>query len=217
METNRSNLRFWLVLAFLLAGGGFVHWWQRAGEASVTRHNLRELPAHIGVWQQSGPDERFDQETEKVLRADDYVSRRYAGPEGTVSLYVGYYASQRNGATYHSPLNCLPGAGWVMDGQQLVTIQPVDGRPAFTANRYIISNGDHRELLLYWYEGRGRAVASEYWGKIYTVLDSISRRRSDGAMVRVMLPLRDSETEATRVAAQFAAELTPTLPDFIPR
>ena len=216
MNTSHSNLRFWAVLVFLLAGGGFVHWWQRAGEAAVTRRALREFPASVGEWRQTGADERFDAETEKVLRADDYLSRRYAGPEGPASLYVGYYASQRNGATYHSPLNCLPGAGWVMEGQQLVTIQPVDGSPAFTANRFIISNGGRRELLLYWYEGRGRAVASEYWGKIYTVLDSITRRRSDVAMVRVMLPLRESEAEATQSAIHFAANATPYLGDFIP-
>jgi EpsI family protein len=227
MNKSNANLRFWLLLAVLLAGGVFVHWWQRAGEASVKRSALRDLPSAIGNWRRVGPDERFDAETEKVLRADDYVSRRYAAPDGTViSLYAGYYASQRNGATYHSPLNCLPGAGWVMDGHQLVTIQPADGSPAFTANRYVISNGSHRELLLYWYEGRGRSVASEYWGKFFTVWDSVTRRRSDGAMVRVMLPLRNTDSAKTggqaapeqelTAALQFAGELAPHLSGHIP-
>ena len=216
MNVTASNQRFWLLLAVLLAGGGFIHWWQRTGEAAVSRRSLREFPAALEAWQQNGNDQRFDAATEKVLRADDYISRRYVGPEGTaISLYVGYYATQRNGATYHSPLNCLPGAGWVMDEHQLVTIQPANG-PAFAANRYIIANGEHRELLLYWYAGRGRAVASEYWGKIYTVWDSIALRRSDGAMVRVMLPMGDDAEKATRAAVSFAALASPQLAEFVP-
>ncbi|HEV7844333.1 MAG TPA: EpsI family protein, partial [Pyrinomonadaceae bacterium] len=86
------------------------------------------------------------------------------------------------------------------------------------ANRYIIEHGSDRQLLVYWYQGRGRAVASEYWGKIYTVLDSISRRRSDGAMVRVMVPLSrgQSEQSALDAAINLAAEITPVLSGFVP-
>jgi len=132
-----------------------------------------------------------------------------------LNFYVGYYASQREGATYHSPLNCLPGAGWVMSDPDRVTISP-KGRPAFVANKYIIQNGDHKEVLLYWYQGRGRAVASEYWGKIYTVVDSVRLRRSDGAMVRVTVPIRGSEADAERSATDLAVAATRPLPEFVP-
>ena len=57
------------------------------------------------------------------------------------SLYVGYYATQRNGATYHSPLNCLPGSGWVMSDAGRITISP-DAAASFEANRYVIQNGN---------------------------------------------------------------------------
>jgi EpsI family protein len=89
-------------------------------------------------------------------------------------------------------------------------------RPAFVANRYVIQNGDRKELLIYWYQGRGRSVASEYWGKIYTVIDSVRLRRSDGAMVRVMVPVGGSESEAIAAATDLAASTSTVLPDFIP-
>ena len=71
-------------------------------------------------------------------------------------------------------------------------------------------------LMLYWYQGRGRAVASEYVDKVYTVFDSIRLRRSDGAMVRVLVPFRGSEREAAETAAQFAALVAPNLPAYVP-
>ena len=214
---NTNAKRFWLLFIALLVGGGIINAWERAGEARVSRRPLKEFPARFGSWTQIGGDLRFDEETEKVLRADDYVSRNYMRSDGrSASFYVGYYASQRTGATYHSPLNCLPGSGWVMSYGDRITITPGDGRPSFEANRFVVQNGADRALMVYWYEGRGRAVASEYWGKIYTVLDSVRRRRSDGAMVRIMVPIGNSRDEAEKAAVEIASQTAPQLPAFVP-
>jgi EpsI family protein len=186
------------------------------GEAPVERKQLKDFPKQIGAWEQTGGDEQFNQETLAVLRASDYLLRNYRGADGrVVNFYVGYYASQREGATYHSPLNCLPGSGWVMSEPGKITITP-KGRAPFVANRYLIQNGDHKELLVYWYQGRGRAVASEYWGKIYTVVDSVRLRRSDGAMVRITTSVESSEPAALQAAADLAANSSSILPEFIP-
>jgi len=216
MMKNKS-WKFWGLLAFLLIGGVITNVWERAGEAHVERRALNAFPAEIGAWRQQGIDSRFDAQTESVLRADDYLMRDYARPDGAqANFYVGYYASQRSGATYHSPLNCLPGSGWTLNEPALVSITPAGGGADIEANRYIMQNGNSRHLLIYWYQGRGRAVASEYWGKIYTVLDSVSRRRSDGAMVRVLVPITKSEDEALKTGVELAAQLAPHLPDFVP-
>ena len=213
----KDSTRFALLLGLLLLGGVVVNVWEWVGEAKVARRSLAEMPSKVGPWRQTGPDERFDEQTEGVLRADDYLSRVYTGPDGrSASFYVGYYASQRTGATYHSPLNCLPGSGWEMNEAARVSIQPADGSPAFEANRYIVENGQERQLLVYWYQGRGRKVASEYWGKFYTVVDSIRLRRSDGAMVRVMMPVGRDEGATLKSATDLAAQIAPVLPEFVP-
>jgi EpsI family protein len=223
MKTNttdlksRSSWRFLALLCALLVSGIVINVWNRVGEAHVDRRALREFPAQLGAWRQVGPDERFDKQTESVLRADDYVARTYALPDNRIAgFYVGYYATQRNGASYHSPLNCLPGSGWVMNDPATIKITPANGAPAFEANRYIIQNGESRQLLIYWYQGRGRAVPSEYWAKIYTVLDSARRRRSDGAMVRVMMPIGASEEETLRAASDLAAQSMSAMSDYVP-
>jgi EpsI family protein len=212
------SFRFWAMFVLLVVGGALVNWWERAGEAHVERHALAEFPVQLGAWQQRGADTKFTQDVEQILRADDYLLRDYATPDGrSANFYVGYYFTQRNGATYHSPLNCLPGAGWTMRDPALIRITPAGGGTPFEANRYIIENGNDRQLLVYWYQGRGRAVASEYWGKVYTVLDSVKLRRSDGAMVRVIVPFRgNDEAAALRTAEDLAAQAAPRLPEFVP-
>ncbi|MBA3320781.1 MAG: EpsI family protein [Pyrinomonadaceae bacterium] len=216
MKTQKK-WQFWVLFAFLVTGGAVVKGWERVGEAHVERQSLSNFPTQLGAWQQLGLDTRFDAATESVLGADDYLSRNYSTADGKgANFYVGYYASQRGGASYHSPLNCLPGAGWTMNDPAVIQITPAGGGAPFEANRYIIQNGDARQLLIYWYQGRGRMVASEYWGKIYTVMDSVSRRRSDGAMVRVIVPFVGSEDEALQRGTELAALAAPQLPGFIP-
>lgn len=216
MKIRNNTIRFWVLFVTLLLGGGIIHLWERAGEAKVSRRALKEFPSQLGSWRQIGGDTRFDDETEKILRADDYLSRNFESNGRQASFYVGYYATQRNGATYHSPLNCLPGSGWTMSEGRRIAVTPQDGGPAFEANRFVVQNGKDRALMVYWYQGRGRTTASEYWGKIYTILDSVRSRRSDGAMVRVMVPLGNSEEDAQKAALDLASSAASELPAFVP-
>jgi EpsI family protein len=216
MKTPNNTIRFWALLTALLLGGGVINVWERAGEARVSRQPLKDFPVQLGTWHQTGSDLRFDAETEKTLRADDYLSRNFVSGGRMASFYVGYYATQRNGATYHSPLNCLPGSGWVMSDAARITIVPAGGGAPFEANRFVVANGKDRALMVYWYQGRGRATSSEYWGKIYTVLDSVRRRRSDGAMVRVMVPVGNSQEEAQKSAVEIASLAAANLTDYVP-
>lgn len=217
MTKTGKNFRFWLLIGLLLGGGILINWFEQRGEAGIGRRPLSELPAKLGRWQQRGAEIRFDEQTESILRTTDYTMRDYVLPETgrTANIYVGYYASQRTGATYHSPRNCLPGAGWEMRDPRTVMIATPSGK-TFAANHYIIENDRYKEVLIYWYQGRGRVVASEYSDKVYTVLDSMLRRRSDGALVRVMTGVGDSESEATRAAVDLAARLADNLNSYVP-
>lgn len=211
-----STLRFAILLVAILAVGVFVNAWAFLGEAHVDRKPLKDFPEKLGQWQKAKPDQIIDQPTMQVLRASDYLLRDFRAPDGrTANFYVGYYATQRDGASYHSPLNCLPGSGWQLSNPDHVVISRPDGS-SFTANKYVIQNGNYKNLMIYWYQGRGRAVASEYWGKVYTVIDSVRLRRSDGAMVRVTVPLGDSEAAALASAKDLSAKAALALSDFVP-
>ena len=211
-----SSLRFGVLLVLILVAGGLVNAWSYLGEAHVDRKELKNFPESIGAWQKTGNDQIFDEAYLKVLRASDYLSRDFRKSDGQLAnLYVGYYATQRSGATYHSPLNCLPGSGWTLSEPGKASIALSDGT-SFVANKYVIETGNFRSMMIYWYQGRGRNVASEYWGKFYTVFDSVRLRRSDGALVRVTVPIGNSEAEAEKTAIEFAATASQVLPEYVP-
>jgi EpsI family protein len=133
-------------------------------------------------------------------------------------LLVSYYASQTNGSGMHSPEVCIPAGGWEVSrwGQYNVTLaNSTFGQ--LKVNRAIIQKGQSKQLVYYWFEQRGRHVTSDYWAKAYTVWDSISRGRSDGALVRVVTPI---ESEAVDVADkrlnQFLNFAVEELPRFVP-
>jgi len=213
---SKPSVRFAILFIAIVAVGVVVNTWAYLGEARVDRKQLKDFPQQVGDWRRAKPDQILDDATMAVLRASDYVLRDYRRPDGQVAnFYVGYYASQREGASYHSPLNCLPGTGWTLSEPGKVMIPLPDGSQ-FAANKYVIANGEHRSLMLYWYQGRGRRVASEYWGKVYTVIDSVRLRRSDGAMVRVTVPLGDSEDVALKSALDLSTRAVAALPEFVP-
>lgn len=211
-----SSVRFAVLLVAIVAAGVLVNAWAYLGEAHVDRQPLRNFPGQLGQWSQAKPDQIIDEPTMKVLRASDYLLRDYKRPDGQqANFYVGYYATQRDGASYHSPLNCLPGSGWTLSEPDKVMIALPSGQ-TFSANKYVIQNGEYKSLMIYWYQGRGRAIASEYWGKVFTVIDSVRLRRSDGAMVRVTVPLGDSEAVALESAKDLSAKAAAALPEFVP-
>ncbi len=212
---QRSTLKAATLLASLLLCGVFVNWFQYRGETAVERRQLKEMPGRLGTWEQRNDDIRFDPDTESVLKASDYVMRDYYGPGKRINLYIGYYASQRTGATYHSPLSCLPGTGWELTDPELMDISTPGGN-SFSVNRYIVKQGEHSEYLLYWYQGRGRTFASEYEDKLYTSLDSVTRRRSDGGMVRIMTPIGKDPQRSLSAAVELAAHVAENINEFVP-
>lgn len=194
-------------------------------EPTPIRQPLAELPLVIGPWKGRLQPE-FDPKIVKVLGVDDYTTRSYVGAEGRpVGLYVGYHSSQREGDTIHSPLNCLPGAGWipVQQGRTVLSVAPNpsagDSRQ-IEVNRVVIEKGLDRQLVLYWYQSHSRVVASEYWGKVYTVVDAIRLNRTDAALLRVLTPISSRDPGAVQAAedaaASFVRALFPLLGHHLP-
>lgn len=214
--------RLLVISAVFLGSAGYVSY-KTHPEKVGTRIPLASLPLNIDRWQghEGAP---FAANVVKVLGADEYLNRVYlAQNEPYVSLYAGFYRSQRQGDTMHSPLNCLPGAGWQPVRQDRATMSVMDANGtarAITVNQFIIQKGLDRQMVLYWYQSHGRVIPSEYTSKIYLVYDAMRLNRTDGAMIRVITPIGGSEaTDESEAAARltaFVQRLFPQLSAVLP-
>lgn len=191
----------------------------RRSETPAARAPFSAFPMTLQSWRAT-VDPPLSDDILKVLGVDDYLSRIYYRPDGAaVGLYMGYYASQRQGDTIHSPLNCLPGAGWEPVDEGRLTISNVAGRD-LSVNRYIVQKGLDRQLVLYWYQSHGRVIADEYRSRLMLIHDAIRMNRTDGSLVRVIAPIRVGETDhgaaAQQLAESFVRVLFPNLPAYLP-
>src|SRR5579872_564038 len=172
---------------------------------------LSAFPMQISSW--SGTPLSLSADELAVLGPGEFLLRDYQGSanEPPVNLYIAYFPSQRTGDTIHSPKNCLPGAGWVPDQSAHMAVKTATG--SILINRYIVSKGSSRALVLYWYQAHGRVTPSEYWAKIFLVSDAIRMNRTDGALVRLVTPISPNQGEALaeRSALEFANQILPKL------
>lgn len=187
-------------------------------EAVPKRETFFEFPTRVETW--TGRRSALEQVYLDALKLDDYILADYLrGGRELVNLYVAWYDSQRAGNSAHSPRSCLPGGGWRMTQFDQIEVRGVQvaGKP-LRVNRVQIELGNRKQLVYYWFQQRGRVITNEYLVKWYLFVDSLTRQRTDGAMVRLVTPLELGETveQADRRLVEFASQAAPRLDRYIP-
>ena len=208
-----SQPRVFVTAALVL--GTALYLYGATGSLPVPSHRpLSELASQIGSFR--GVELPLTQRIVDAAGMDDYVNRRYSDGAGNwLDLYIGYYRSQRTGDLIHSPRNCLPAGGWEQKRTGYAKVDIPGGAP-LVVNDFLIVKGLERQVVLYWYQGRGRAVASEYESKLWMMSDALTRHRSDGALVRLAMHIPDNEAATRARAVKFVQDLYPRLNNFIP-
>ena len=208
-----NRRQFWISVLILI-GAIFCLRYLSHGEAIPLGRSLGELPLEVGDWK--GKEKGLSDRVIQILGVEDSVMRTYANDEGLyLWLYVGYYESQRQGDTIHSPKHCYPGSGWHPVENRIEEITLSSGA-RIKVNRYVIQKGLDKQVVLYWYQVLGRIVTSEYWAKFYLVMDAITKNRTDGSLVRVSAPVLHSVEETHNAAAEFVKQIFPHLKEVLP-
>lgn len=157
---------------------------QRAVELAAPIEGV--LPAVAGYRVE---DKKIPEEERRVAAMTNYVVRIYTRDSvPAFTTLVAYYDRQARGRAIHSPRNCLPGAGWEVLSGGTETINASAGR--YTVNRYLLKHGASTAVVYYWYQGRGRVVASEYAVKWNLLKDAALRGHTEEALVRIVVPVR---------------------------
>lgn len=188
-------------------------------EVQPNRQQFTDFPIKIGNWQ--GDEGMLEEFYLKSLKLDDYLIGNYTNSANTiVNFYVAYYASQQAGSAAHSPRSCIPGGGWKIDNVTEVEIPglKVNSEP-LRANRLMIRRGEAKKLVYYWFQQRGRVITNEWLVKWYLFLDSLTKHRTDGALVRLTVSIGDGERwlDGDKKLEAFATQVAPLLDDFIPK
>jgi len=209
---DKSNLlqnKYVRILSAVLLLQAALFYATSRGENVPAIRPLSDFPKELPGWRMI-KEGYVDDETQAVLKADDTLTRTYASPKFQLppNLFVAFFKTQRTGKAPHSPKNCLPGSGWEPSREDYLTIQIPGTGESIDVNRYVVAKGEQKSLSLYWYQSRGRVVASEYKAKFWTVADAIRYNRSDTALVRVIVPVQGTdEAGAERVAIEFVQSL----------
>lgn len=177
------------------------------------------FPRDIGSW--SGSMGALDPDIERVLGADDYITATFETPgeTGYVNLFVAYYDKLTEGQGIHSPEVCLPVGGWeVFSIEPYRVDMPGTVYGSFDVNRAVIQKGLSKQIVYYWFEQRGKRMTNDYLAKASVVYDSLTKGRTDGALVRFVTALGPKETEADADdrMQRFMAEALGYLPRFVP-
>lgn len=218
MDAMSMNARVALVVCLFAVTAFGLHGLDRSQAVPLERP-LSDFPTEISRWRAVG-NETLPENIVEVLGVDDYVSRRYVSPSGdSVHFYASYFETTYGGKGYHSPRNCMPGSGWDVASLEKVPLRIVGGSErSVEVSSMVMQKGADKELVLYWYQGRGRIMATEYSERIYRVIDSLFEGRTDGAFIRIIASADSGDiAESRRTALNFAAEVIPVLDGYLPK
>jgi EpsI family protein len=185
-------------------------WLQVAlGRAVPLRSPLKTFPLRLGPW--VGSAEEPDPEAVRRTRPDAVLLRRYVDPRGrVVVLYVAYFARDASRAQ-------IQAACWGDCQVRELRLHRLrlHGRPVEVNRALVIQDGEPMAVL-YWYQQGRSVLADPYRGKLEQARRALIKQRSDGALVRISVPVVGEVEEAVARAERFAAAALPVILTYMP-
>jgi EpsI family protein len=182
-------------------------------EAVPLKKAFSDFPLFWNGW--IGEVHQFDDLTLEKLKVNEYVLREYHRGVHRVTLYVGYYGTQRAGAQIHSPKHCLPGSGWSSHSERVRTLN-INGVGKVNFTEAIYKKGDSEDVFIYWYQMKDAYITNDYVLKSFMVLNSLRYRRNDAAFIRLSAPVTSNREETISVLEGFMKDFLSLLKDYLP-
>jgi len=204
---------YWIVIGLLLMTGVYVNILRYSRVTPDKAANLKGIPLAVGQWE--GEEFYLDERTNEILKADQTIFRRYRSPDGgVVELFIAYFGSQKYGAQIHSPKHCLPGGGWKILRRERHKFQFQRSKETFVlpVNKMLISDGKNTDLMFYWFITRRGIITNEFMLKLDLALNSLMRRPTDAAFIRIMIPFdKGGQRQALEIGQRFIDDILDNL------
>jgi len=85
-----------------------------------------------------------------------------------------------------------------------------------TVNRYLVQKDRRQQLVFYWYQSQGNAIAGDLSARLEMVKNSIERHRTDGALIRITSPVYGSVRETSDRLVSYIQAMYPLLGEYLP-
>jgi EpsI family protein len=216
----------WLVAVGFLVLNLYIYYFMARDAVVPPRDSFASFPLQLGDWR-CAQNEPLPPDIKVNLGATDTLVCQYEREKlpRNVGVYLGYHATQvreEGGGSaenaIHPPAHCLPGSGWDIVDSRTVELASVGipAEPGWRAKRLVIAKGKQRQLVYYWYQLQGRAVAEDWQKILYVGYDRATRGRTDGALVRFTIPLARDEDSAEAAFRDIAPRVVDLLSRYVP-
>lgn len=179
---------------------------------------FKQVLAKIPGWSVVSFDP-LDKRIIKTLKLDDHINVTYTDGKDNVSLYIGYYFSNKKIGAAHDPMVCFPGQGWTVLGNEKGKIE-VDhsNSSAVKYSSMIVSKGGRRELVIYWIQSYDCSSSDTFSQKFHAFLNNFSSHAHGNAFVRVTVNLKNTSLDqAQKVCEKFIKAFYPVFLTYIYR
>ncbi len=179
---------------------------------------FEKFPMKISGWY--GKKSYLSKEILNSLWADDYIQASYQKKRigNVITLFVPYYKYQGTRHTAHAPQSCLLGSGWAIISSDDRFVK-VNKDRKIKIRSMLMGKGDVKLLSSYFFFQRGRVIISPWLNKYYMMIDALTKKRTDGALVRIemIIPNGQSLDDAYKIAEGFLEDIWIILEDYVPR
>ncbi|AEB08133.1 VPLPA-CTERM-specific exosortase XrtD [Desulfobacca acetoxidans] len=186
---------------------------QRASHAPnyPLKKGFENFPMNIDTWQ--GHHAYIDPAMVALTKSHAHLYAEFSDPEGDlITLWIAYYETQKKaGGFVHSPKGCFTASGWRIAQAKVIEIAP--GKPV---NWMVTDRLGTKLLVYYWFMQRGRWLVDETLNKFFMAYDGLLRRRTDGSLIRLTIPIHGNTDQAQQRLTAFANSLIPILNQYIP-
>jgi EpsI family protein len=205
MDKIRTSRLLALIAAMLILGA-YTFKLRHRHHSDTVMPDLSSIPEKAGDF--SSRDEMIPPGSLATLGADTTLARRYVSPSGMViELFIGYFSHQQQNSQIHSPKHCYPGSGWDIAKEGKVRIS-LSGKEAMV-KQLVISYGDERQMVIYWFEMGGKVIPDEFALKYNQMKNAILSRTQSAAFVRFSAQIAEGgEKQTEREMAGFIKELS---------
>lgn len=144
----------------------------------------------------------------KLLRPDSYLIRQYLSPDKTQEVDLAVIAGHRK-QSIHTPGFCMVGGGWEITSRKPVTINLPTG--PLTVMQSFMAQSGQQLVALYFYTDGSYSTDNLIKFQGMELLKRIERHAPEGALVRVIVPIRGDPSPAVNLAHDFLINSAPSI------